>query len=115
MGSEGSLTPEELELVNAYGPYNHAAWQGCGLTVTSEEVLKGRGELLAAMIRAELERRYTREQMAQLTLCDVGCYDGFILHLLQDLPFRQMVGYEPRQKNITKGRKIRELLKLHSL
>ena len=38
-----------------------------------------------------------------MSIADIGCYDGWILHELSDLPFKRMVGIEPRQKNIDKG------------
>ena len=39
-----------------------------------------------------------------MSIIDVGCYDGWILHQLSNLPFNQMVGIEPREKNIIKGK-----------
>lgn len=35
------LTPEEIEILNAYGPYNHAVWRGRGVAITQEESLTG--------------------------------------------------------------------------
>jgi len=43
---------------------------------------------------------------------DVGCYDGWLLCQLEDLPFAKMIGVEPRTKNIKKGKFIRKTLKI---
>jgi len=45
-----------------------------------------------------------------MTLVDVGCYDGWLICQLEDLPFARMIGIEPRKKNLDKGRLIRQLL-----
>jgi SAM-dependent methyltransferase len=45
-----------------------------------------------------------------MSILDIGCYDGYLLHAVSDLPFRKMVGIEPRSKNIRKGEIARELL-----
>jgi hypothetical protein len=31
------LTVQEVEDLNAYGPYNHAVWQGRGVVISHEE------------------------------------------------------------------------------
>ena len=79
-----SFTPEEIEELNAFGPYNHAVWRGRGVTVTHEESLAGRAEFLSALVRRTLLESFSIEAMAQLTLADVGCYDGWLLEQLAD-------------------------------
>jgi hypothetical protein len=108
------LTPEEIETLNAYGPYNHAVWRGRGVTVSQEEGLTGRAEFLAALVRKVLQRSFTEAEMADMTLADVGCYDGWLLEQLADLPFKRLVGIEPRERNIEKGKAIRHVLGLQS-
>jgi SAM-dependent methyltransferase len=52
--------------------------------------------------------------MKAMTVADVGCYDGWLIHQLSDLPFRRLVGIEPREKNIRKGQVARRLLGVES-
>jgi methyltransferase family protein len=109
-----SFTPEEIEELNAFGPYNHAVWRGRGVTVTHEESLAGRGEVLATLVRRILLESFSAEEMAQLTIADVGCYDGWLLEQLADLPFKRVVGIEPRGRNLEKGNKVRQILGISS-
>ena len=44
-----------------------------------------------------------------MKILDVGCNDGWILHQLSDLPFKKLVGIEPRKKNIEKGKLARKI------
>jgi len=101
---------EAVELVNAYGPYSHGTWIGQELQVGNEEALAGRGAFLASHIRRAVLEKFTIEQIRGMTLVDVGCYDGWLICQLEDLPFARMIGIEPRKKNLDKGRVIRQLL-----
>ena len=92
------LTAEQIELINSYGPYNHSTWSIDGLEISNEERLSGRGQHLVETIRKSLTDRFKYEEISNLTIADVGCYDGWILHELSDLPFMRMVGIEPRKK-----------------
>ena len=49
-----------------------------------------------------------------MSIADVGCYDGWLIEHLADLPFRRFVGFEPRQRNIDKGKAVRRILKIPS-
>lgn len=102
--------PEAVELANAYGPYSHGTWVGQELAVGNEEALAGRGAFLASHIRRAILEKFTIEQIRGMTLVDVGCYDGWLICQLEDLPFNRMIGVEPRKKNLDKGRVIRQLL-----
>ena len=104
------ITPEEIEEINAYGPFNHSVWRGRGISVTNEERLAGRAAFLGETIRTVLLKTYGAKKLATKNIVDVGCYDGLLLHSLEDFPFRELVGIEPRNKNIEKGKKIRKLL-----
>lgn len=108
------LSSEEIELINAYGPYDHAVWTSQGLTVSSEGRLSGRVELLAKKIRECILKHFTMDEIKKLSILDVGCYDGWILQKLSDLPFSKIVGIEPRESNIIKGKMIRKLLNIES-
>lgn len=106
----GELDPRAVELANAYGPYTHGTWAGRELAIGNEEALAGRGEFLAALIRRTILDKFTVDQIRNMTLVDVGCYDGWLICQLEDLPFARMIGIEPRNKNLDKGRMIRQLL-----
>ena len=104
------INPEDIELANAHGPYSHGNWSADKLVVGNEEALAGRGALLVSQIRNSVLSRFTREQLSTMTLVDVGCYDGWLTCQLAELPFGLVIGVEPRQKNLEKGRTIRKLL-----
>lgn len=105
-----NLDAEAVELANAYGPYTHGTWAGQEVTIGNEEALAGRGAFMASLIRRAILERFTPEQLRSMTLVDVGCYDGWVICQLADLPFARLIGVEPRQKNLDKGRMIRQLL-----
>lgn len=65
---------------------------------------------MASLIRRAILQRFTPDQLRTMTLVDVGCYDGWLICQLADLPFARLIGVEPRQKNLDKGRMIRQLL-----
>jgi len=108
------FTTEEIEELNAYGPYNHAVWRGRGVTITHEESLTGRAEFLSALVRKVLVESFSAEEMSELTVVDIGCYDGWLLEQLADLPIRRLVGVEPRGRNLEKGNKVRQILRIGS-
>jgi hypothetical protein len=85
----------------------HGTWVGHDLAFGNEEVLSGRGAFLASQIRQAILERFTSEQMREMTLVDVRCYDGWLVCQLEDLPFYRTIGVEPREKNLEKGRVIR--------
>jgi len=105
---------KKIELINAYGPYNHAVWNSQGLKISNEERVSGRVELLAKKIRECILKNFTLDEIKKLSIVDVGCYDGWILQELSDLSFSRIVGIEPRERNIIKGKMIRELLGIES-
>lgn len=108
------IRPADIELINAHGPYNHGVWSGKGVTITAEEGLSGRAEMLLNEIRSSIGTHYGNTPLSSLTVLDVGCYDGWVLHHLSALPFKRLVGVEPRTKNIDKGRMIRHALGIDS-
>lgn len=114
MSGQDDLTPEELEALNAAGPYNSGVWRGRGVTVTLEESLAGRIENLGALVRQTLIKNFSSAEIASMSIADVGCYDGWLIEHLSDLPFRRFVGFEPRQRNIDKGKAVRRILRIPS-
>ncbi len=99
----------DIEALNAHGPYNDSVWTAGGAVLTHEEALSGRGHYLAKTLREVLTARFTRGELAEMSIADIGCYDGWIPHEVSDLPFRKMVGVEPRLKNIRKGELARKV------
>lgn len=108
------LSSEKIELINAYGPYNHAVWAAQGLKISNEERLSGRVELIVKKIRECILKNFTIDEIKKMSIVDIGCYDGWILQELSDLPFSEIVGVEPRESNIIKAKMIRELLNIKS-
>lgn len=108
------LDQDAVELANAHGPYSHGTWTKEELSVGNEEALAGRGALLVSRIRTAILKRFTVEKIRGMTLVDVGCYDGWLLCQLEDLPFAKIIGIEPREKNLIKGRAIRQLLGINT-
>lgn len=105
-----ALDPAAVELVNAHGPYTHGAWATGKVVVGNEEALAGRSVFMVSKIRQALTTRFSPDQLRTMTVVDVGCYDGWVLCQLEDLPVARLIGVEPRQKNLDKGRMIRQLL-----
>lgn len=109
-----TLTPEQIESINSYGPYNHSVWSVKNYNISNEERLSGRGEFLVESIKDCILRHFTLDEIKTFSILDVGCYDGWILHQLSDLPFKRLMGIEPRERNIEKGQKVREILGIRS-
>lgn len=108
------LTAAEIEEINAAGPYNHSVWCGRGATVTQEDGITGRAKHLAAMIAAIIRGSFSEDDLAKKSIVDVGCYDGWLIEQLSKLPFARLVGIEPRDRNIEKGRTVRRILQISS-
>ncbi|MCW3105823.1 MAG: hypothetical protein JWQ09_329 [Segetibacter sp.] len=104
------LTKDEIEQINSFGPFNHSVWKKDSIVVTQEEVLAGRADFLVSKIREIILTNYSSDDIKKMSIVDIGCYDGYILQQLTDLPFKKMVGVEPRQINIDKGKSIRKIL-----
>jgi hypothetical protein len=116
------LTISQIERLNAAGPYEHGSW--FDLVVgnlnphgsTSGQVLFGaRSKHLVAEISRILTSLYSANEIQEMSILDVGCYDGWILtSLTNTLTFKSATGLEPRRKNIKKGEVAREILEIHT-
>lgn len=106
------LTPDQIEELNAHGPFSMAVWSSGEVCVGNEEGLAGRSEYFVKLMRNEILGVFSRTELSNMSILDIGCNDGWVLHQLSDIPFRKMVGIEPREKNIAKGKKVREVLKI---
>ena len=112
---DGTLVTEgQIEEINAFGPYSMAVWQSGDVSIGNEEGLVGRSQYFVRLIRESILKEFSLDEISQSSILDIGCNDGWVLHELSDLPFAKMVGIEPREKNIEKGQKVRQLLKIDS-
>ena len=108
------LTTEQIETLNANGPYSMAVWKSGEVSVGNEEGFTGRSAYFVKKTRKSILKNFSVEELKEMSILDIGCNDGWVLHQLSDLPFKKMVGVEPREKNIQKGRVVREILKLEN-
>lgn len=91
-----------------------AVWSAHGLSIGNEEGLQGRSAYFTRLIRKALLEAFSLDELKTFSILDVGCNDGWVLHQLSDLPFAKMVGLEPREKNVRKGKVVRQILKLEN-
>jgi len=108
------ISEEQVQDLNAHGPYNMAVWSSGDIQVGTEEGLQGRIAYFTKLIRQTILKHFTLDEVKTFSILDIGCNDGWVLRELSDLPFARMVGIEPREKNIIKGQKVREFLKINS-
>lgn len=109
-----TLSAEQIEELNAHGPYSMAVWSSGNFSIGNEEGLKGRSAYFTKVIRKAILEEFSLDELKTFSILDVGCNDGWVLHELSDLPFAKMVGVEPREKNIRKGQVVRKILKLEN-
>ena len=104
-----------LLLVNSYGPYVHGVWRSSKGVIGNEESLDGRAETIVETYISKLKSRFSEQELATMTICDIGCYDGWILHEIEKrIKFKSLCGYEPRAKNIERGQVVREYLGINT-
>ena len=111
------MQPKELaelttELLNAHGPYDHGLWDSMMSGTTAHHKLS---KSIVKTISTELKSKYPKSQLSEMTILDVGGYDGWILVQLQEeLNFKLAVCVEPRLKNIQKGEFARKYYGIHT-
>jgi SAM-dependent methyltransferase len=106
---------EELAVVNVNlnGPYAHGVWSSPQCKVGNEEALEGRSEAIVSNFVETIRSAYSNDEIRNMTLVDVGCYDGFLTTEIEKrLPFKKIIGIEPRGKNIKKGETVRKFLSI---
>ena len=112
-GPERKHSEVNWKRLNANGPYSMGVWRGeNGVEVGDQESMAGRAEAMLAAVRKSILERFSLDQIKTLSIVDIGCNDGWLLHNLSDLPFLKMTGVEPRVKNVRKGLVVRDELKL---
>ena len=109
------MKPDEVEYMNAYGPYDHGIWDavgsdGASVTFGNNSLFATRAEVMAEKIIKYLQQKFTSEELQNASIVDIGCYDGWVLSKISKwIKFKRAVGIEPRQKNIDKGKFARKL------
>ena len=105
----------DIHSINAIGPFSHGIWTNGFEQIGDEEALSGRAQAIIDNFKDVMLQKYSIKEISGFSLVDIGCYDGFLTTEIEKcLPFKRIVGMEPRQKNIAKGMKIREYLGLHT-
>jgi ubiquinone/menaquinone biosynthesis C-methylase UbiE len=98
----------DVYTLNALGPYNHGTWVGPNGSLGAEEALEGRANHIVSTFVRWIQSKYTPVEISAMTMIDIGCYDGFLsVAIEKKLKFKRMVGLEPRDKNIAKGKAAR--------
>lgn len=106
---------EDSILVNSYGPYAHGTWEKNNKRIGNEESLKGRTDAIVENFCQTVLEIYSIKEIKELSFCDIGCYDGYLTcEIEKRLPFKKIVGYETRQKNIDKGKAVRSYLNIET-
>jgi hypothetical protein len=101
----------DWKILNSYGPYSMAVWRNSdGISIGNQESMDGRAEIMHETLRKSILKNFSVTQLSDLSILDVGCHDGWLLNELSDLPFKSMTGLEPREKNVNKGKIVREQL-----
>ena len=112
---------DQVEILNAHGPYDHGLWNEIAVepsAINNDESVSGglfheRSRHLVKNISQVILSRYSAEEASELSIIDVGCYDGWVLvQLAESFKFKSAVGVEPRLKNIQKGKFAREHYKI---
>ena len=68
---------ENIEKLNAFGNFTCSEWTNENVTVGREEGLQGRSELILKTIKNYLKSKYNNDDIKNLSILDIGCFDGF--------------------------------------
>ena len=109
---KNNLTKNDIELINSLGQFYHGHWDFNGNSISHEEGMKGRADFLLKKVQEIVKNNFTDNEIKKTSIIDVGCYDGWIIHQLSHLSFKEIIGIEPRINNIAKGKMIRKILNI---
>lgn len=111
MSSDFKLNDRVIR-INACGPYPHGHYEVDGMPLSHEGPLKGRADLLVdtAMAQLEVVSGESGIPRKDLSILDVGAYDGWIANRLWHAGYRNITALEPREHNVSRGIRLRELL-----
>lgn len=107
---KSKINIRDIRYLNAHGPYEHGIWnnknvsQDANLQLAGSMLFFQRSIEIVEQISNSLLSIFTHTELRDKSICDIGCYDGWILHMLNEkFKFKKAVGLEPRAKNINKG------------
>ena len=111
MSSDFELN-DRIVRINSCGPFPHGHYAVDGTSLSHEGPLKGRADLLVATAIVQLEElcRETGLAREDVSILDVGAYDGWIANRLWHAGYRNITALEPREQNVSRGIRLRELL-----
>ncbi|MDC1288709.1 class I SAM-dependent methyltransferase [Amylibacter sp.] len=103
----------ELHVINAIGPFVHGVWSNGENSIGDEEALNGRSRAILENFTKLMLATFDLDEIKKMSLADLGCYDGFLTCEIEKvLPFKKIIGIEPRLKNIEKGIGVRKFLNI---
>ena len=100
------------QTLNSVGNLICSEWSNNGIKIGNEEGLKGRSKLILENVSDYILKNYSEKEIQNMTLLDIGSFDGYLPYYLSDLGFKKILACEPRKKNIEKGISIRKFLNL---
>ncbi len=109
---KNNLTKSNIESINSLGQFYHGHWDFNGGSINHEEGMRGRADFLLRKVQEIIKNNFSNNEIKKASIIDIGCYDGWITHQLSHLPFKEIIGIEPRINNITKGKMIRKILNI---
>ena len=103
------------EYINALAPFDHGVWEGKNssgekIRVGDKAIFCSRSEWLVDKIVTYLLDEFSEQDLLSMSLLEVGSYDGWVLtQICKRIKFSEVIGVEPRLKNIKKGEVGRKL------
>ena len=98
--------------LNACGPFPHSYYTIGGRKLSQEGPLSGRADFLVAealTFLSSLSAHIGRDKR-DLSILEIGSYDGWVSHQLFEHGYENIVTLEPRSHNIERGKRMRSLL-----
>lgn len=98
--------------INSCGPFPHGHYEVDGMPLSHEGPLKGRADLLVDTAIRQLEELCREDGLVRedVSILDVGAYDGWVANRLWHAGYRNITALEPREQNVSRGIRLRELL-----
>lgn len=84
-----------------------------GAELTHEGPLQGRAMRILQFAKDEIDN-WVKEKgidKKDVSILDVGCFDGWVLNMLYKAGYQNLYGLEPRIQNINRGKHLRKILK----
>ena len=98
--------------INACGPFPHGYYLIDGEKLSQEGPLEGRADFLVQKALDFLNNLSLRLRLDRfdLSVLEVGSYDGWVAHRLWKAGFTKIVTLEPRKRNIERCKRLRQIL-----